>query len=115
MKSDFFYSKSTGLHISRKPLKIDSRIKKAAEKNNIKMGWDDEGRINFIDFDNAKKLLDALNSTMMNPIQYWEILSDAKEIKDKEMIEELTSDRYCEWLNRVYLKQGLVGSILVIT
>lgn len=56
MKSDFFYSKSTGLYVARKPLKIDSRTKKAAEKYKVKLDWDDEGRINYIDFDNAKLL-----------------------------------------------------------
>ena len=106
MKSDFFYSKSAGLYVCTKPLKIDSRVKKAAEKNKIKMGWDDEGRINNIDFDNAKKLLKGLGAIMMTPTDYWKVMRDAKQAGNKEMAESLASDRFCEWLDRVYLENG---------
>jgi inorganic pyrophosphatase/exopolyphosphatase len=103
MKSDFFYSKSTGLYVSRKPLKIDSRVKKAAEKAGIKLSWDDEGRINFVDFDASKKILISLGAVMLSPVDYWKVLEDAKNEKDEDMILELTSNKYCEWLDRVYL------------
>lgn len=103
MKSDFFYSKSTGLYVSRKPLKIDSRVKKAAEKVNVELTWDDEGRINFVDFDQAKRILFSLGSVMLSPIDYWKVLEDVKNEKDEEMIQELMSNKYCEWLDRVYL------------
>jgi inorganic pyrophosphatase/exopolyphosphatase len=103
MKSDFFYSKSTGLYVSRKPLKIDSRVKKASEQAGIKLSWDDEGRINFLDFDASKKILASLGAVMLNPVEYWKVLEDAKNEKDEDMINELTSSKYCEWLDRVYL------------
>ncbi len=103
METDFFYSRSTKLYISRKPLKIDSRVKRAAERLNMKLNWDDEGRINFVDFDQAKKLLSSLGSAMLSPIEYWQVLKDAKKEKDANMIKELMSDKYCEWLDRVYL------------
>jgi len=103
MKSDFFYSKSTNLYVSRKPLKIDSRVKKASDSINIKLSWDDEGRINFVDFDTSKKVLDSLGATMLNPVEYWNVLEDAKKEQDIEMIQELMSNKYCEWLDRVYL------------
>ncbi len=103
MKSDFFHSKSTGLYVSRKPLKIDSRVKKAAEKIKIKLNWDDEGRINFVNFDESKKILSSLGSIMLSPVDYWKVLEDAKKEKDEDMIQELTSSKYCEWLDRVYL------------
>src|SRR3989344_3467298 len=103
MKSDFFYSKSTRLYVSRKPLKIDSRVNKAAQQAKMNLSWDDEGRINFIDFDDSKKILDSLGSLMLSPVEYWKVLEDAKNEADDEMIQELTSSKYCEWLDRVYL------------
>ncbi|MBI4918771.1 DHH family phosphoesterase [archaeon] len=105
MKTGFFYSKTTGMYISRKPLKIDSRVKIAAEKTYLKIDWDDEGRINFIDFETARKLLDSLNSQMLSPIEYWQVLNDA-ENEDTDMFHELTSKEYAEWLDRVYLRKG---------
>ncbi len=105
MKTGFFYSKTTGLHISRTPLKIDSRVKKAAEKANLKIEWDDEGRINFIDFDTARKLLDSLGSQMLSPVEYWQAINDAEK-EDEDMFRELTSHEYAEWLDRVYLRNG---------
>src|SRR3989344_621405 len=98
MKSDFFYSKSTGLYVSRKPLKIDSRVKKAGEEAGVKLSWDEEGRINFVDFDDSKRILLSLGSKMLSPVEYWKILEDAKNEKEEDMIQELTSGRYCEWL-----------------
>jgi inorganic pyrophosphatase/exopolyphosphatase len=106
MKSDFFYSKSTGLYVSRKPLKIDSRVKKSAEQAGVKLSWDDEGRINFMDFDDSKKILTFLGSIMLSPVEYWKVLEDAKLEADDEMIRELTSNKYCEWLDRVYLREN---------
>jgi inorganic pyrophosphatase/exopolyphosphatase len=106
MRADFFYSKSTGLYVSRKPLKIDSRIKRAAEKVKVKLSWDDEGRLNFMDFDDSKKVLAALGSIMLSPVEYWKVLEDAKASKDENMIAELTSNKYCEWLDRTYLKDN---------
>ncbi|MFA6089118.1 MAG: hypothetical protein WC755_04605 [Candidatus Woesearchaeota archaeon] len=104
--SKFFYSKSTGLYVSISPLKIDSRVKKAAEKEGIVLNWDDEGRINNIDFDDSKNLLKSLNSCMLTPIEYWKVLKDAKELNCKEMFDSLVSDKFCEWLDRVYLKDN---------
>jgi inorganic pyrophosphatase/exopolyphosphatase len=106
MKSEFFYSKSAKLYISLKPLKINSRTKKASEKHSIEMSWDDEGRINYIDFDNSIKLLNSLGARMMTPIEYWLILKDAYEEKNEDMIDSLQSREFCEWLNRVYLSEG---------
>lgn len=102
MKTDFFYSSSTGLYVSRKPLKIDSRVKKAAEKFGISLQWDDEGRIHYVDFDSSKKILSSLWSSMLSPVDYWKVLRDAEDIWDKDMVQELMSDTYCERLDRTY-------------
>ena len=102
MKGDFFYSESTGLYVARKPLRIDARVKDAAKKKDVKLEWDDEGRISFIDFDDSKDVLAALGAHMLTPIEYWSVYNDAKNLLDKDMIAELTSSEYAEWLNRVY-------------
>lgn len=102
MKSDFFYSKSTRLYISRKPLKINSRTKQAIDRTGLSIEWDDEGRINFATFDEAKRILSALGSSMLSPVEYWKALRDAQKEKDYGMVHELTSDKYCEWLDRIY-------------
>ncbi|MGV8162867.1 MAG: DHH family phosphoesterase [Candidatus Nanoarchaeia archaeon] len=103
MKSDYFYSKSTGLYVYRKPVVIDARVKNAAKNAKVSLQWDDEGRLNYLDFDDSIHLLEALGSVLMNPNQYWLILNDAKQENDEDMIEELTSSQYTEWLNRVYI------------
>ncbi|MCX6823236.1 MAG: DHH family phosphoesterase [candidate division SR1 bacterium] len=102
MNSNFFYSSSTGLYVSRKPLKIDSRVKKAAEKFGITLQWDDEGRIHYVDFDSSRKILSSLGSCMLSPVEYWKVLRDAEKTGDDDMVHELMSDCYCERLDRTY-------------
>ena len=106
MVSDFFYSKSTKLFIARNPLKIDSRIFKAAKNIGLKLSWDDEGRINNLDFNDSGQLLLSLGSMRLSPKEYWLVLEDAKKAKDNRMIDSLCSDQYCEWLDRVYSAEG---------
>ena len=106
MKSDFFYSPSTGIYMALGPLKIDSRVKKAAEDSKLILDWDDEGRINNIDFDDAKKLLKCLGSFMLTPVEYWKVMNDAKKARNKEILDSLTSNKFCEWLNRAYFREG---------
>ena len=84
-------------------MKIDSRVKKAVERLKLKIQWDDEGRINFVDFDDAKKIVASLGSSILSPVEYRKVLQDAKEEKDSNMVQEMMSDKYCEWLDRVYL------------
>src|SRR4030042_5571772 len=98
MKGDYFYSESTGLYVSRKPLVIDARVKDAAERAGVRVDWDDEGRINYIDFDDAKALMHALGSELLDPIEYWNVLDDAREANDTDMVDSLMSNRSCEWL-----------------
>lgn len=105
MTQDFFYSKSTGLYIARKPLVIDARVKKAAAVARISLDWNDEGVINNIDFDDAKRLLQSLGAKLLTPIEYWKVYSDAINTNDSGMIKELESDRYAEWLDRVYTSE----------
>lgn len=106
MQDSYFYSKSTKLYISRKPLLIDSRVKAAAKQINLNLNWTDTGWINYIDFADAKKLLSSLDSCMLSPVDYWLVYRDALEDGDMNMVEELCSGEYCEWLDRVYLRDG---------
>jgi len=106
MKNDFFYSPSTKLYVSRKPLNIDARVKEAAEKAQVTLDWDDEGRINNIDFDNTKKLMQNLDAKILTPNEYWAVFNDAVEANDEDMVKELCSNKYTEWLDRVYLSEN---------
>lgn len=106
MKSNFFYSKSTGLYVSRDPLAIDARVKEAADKLDINIDWNDEGIINNIDYDNAKKLILGLSAKILSPIEYWTVFNDAIQADDNEMLRELCSNKYAEWLDRVYFNEG---------
>ncbi len=100
MKTDFAYSKKTGLYVARSPLRLDSRVNQAADDAGVKLDWDDEGRIINLDFDSSKKLLESLDSVMMTPIEYWTVHSES----DPEMRAELESPLFAEWLDRVYLQ-----------
>ena len=106
MPGDFFYSKSTKLYLSRKPLSIDARVKKAADKSKIILDWNDEGIINNIDFDDSKKLMQNLGAKILTPIEYWAAYKDAIEANDLNMLNELQSSKYTEWLDRVYLTEN---------
>lgn len=105
-KDSFYYSRSAWLFIALKPLKIDARVKEAAERANIELHWDDEGKINFIDFDDSRMLLKALGSQMLTPGEYWRAYEDALEENNEPVLRSLTSDRYCERLDRVYRRDG---------
>lgn len=102
----YFYSPSSGLYVSLSPLKIDSRVKITAQKIGVELDWDDEGNINFIDFDDTKKLLSALGSRLLSPVEYWQVMIDAVKVGDQIVIDSLTSDKFCEWIDRTYLKTG---------
>ncbi len=105
MGNDYFYSKSTGLYVAREPLKIDARVIKAAVDGGVKLRWSDEGWINSIVFLEAIYLLRNLGGTMMTMREYWLILNDAKEAGDADMVAQLQSDHYAEWLNTVFEKK----------
>ncbi len=115
METGYFYSKSTGLYVAREPLKIDSRIIKAALDCGIELNWDDEGRINYISFYEGLFLLQKLGSTMLTEKDYWLVFKDAKEANDKDMLEQLQSDKHTEWLNTIFEKKEYVIENLVIT
>lgn len=115
METGYFYSKSTGLYIAREPLKIDARIIKAALDCGIQLNWDDEGRINYISFYEGLFLLQKLGATMLTKKDYWLVFKDAKEANDKDMIEQLQSDKYTEWLNTIFEKKEYAIENLVIT
>lgn len=114
MEAGYFYSKSTGLYVSREPLKIDARIIKAASDCKLQLNWDDEGRINYISFYEALFLLQRLGATMLSMKDYWLVLRDAKEVGDEDMIKQLQSNRCAEWLNSIFEnKEHVVTNLLI--
>lgn len=102
METGYFFSKSTGLFVAKGPLRIDARVSKAASECDLTLQWDDEGRICRITFLEAQYLLQRLGATMMSMKEYWLVRRDAEEAGDAEMLRELQSERYAEWLNSVF-------------
>lgn len=102
---DFFYSKSLNIFVSLQPLKIEERVLNAAKILGIDLSWDDVGMVNHINFKEAKLLIKKLNSTMLSPNDYWKVLKDAEEEGRYDVIKELTSSEYVEWLDAVYFKE----------
>ncbi len=110
MERGYFYSKSTNLYVSREPLKIDARVIKVATDCGINLNWDDEGRINYITFYESLFLLQKLGATTLTMKDYWLVLRDAKEANDEDMVRQLQSDKYAEWLNTVFERKEYVKS-----
>lgn len=103
MAGGYFYSKSTGLFVAREPLRIDARIIEAATfGDKIELRWDDEGRINNLNFLESLYLLQNLGGTMMTVREFWQVLTDAEQAGDSGMISQLQSDHYAEWLNTIF-------------
>jgi len=67
--------------------------------------WDDEGRINLINFWDGLTLLKSLDANMLSLREYWLVFRDAQEAKDQNMLEHLQSNEYAEWLNTVFEKK----------
>ncbi|MBU4304061.1 MAG: class IV adenylate cyclase [Candidatus Omnitrophica bacterium] len=103
---EFFYSDSLGSYISRRPLKVDASVVQAAARIGIKLEWDDAGRIGSISFYNARRLLKELGMEMMSHREYWQILREACIAGDREMVRELLSDKYAEWLDVIFIKKN---------
>lgn len=115
MEAGYFYSKSTGLYVAREPLKIDARVIKVASDCGIHLNWDDEGRINFISLYEGLYLLQKLGATMLTIRDYWLVLKDAQEANDIEMVQQLQSHRYAEWLSTIFEKKEYAIENLQIT
>lgn len=109
---EFFYSESLGAYLSRKPLKVDAYVLTAATELGIKLDWDDSGRIGAISFYDTKRLLKKLGLELMSHLDYWRVLKDACAADDKEMIKDLLSDKYAEWLDVIFIEKG--GSYYMI-
>lgn len=105
MESDFFYSPSTKLYVAREPLKVDARVVRSAAEQNFGIQWDEEGRINRITLPEGLLLLRKLGSCMLTVRDYWQVLQDAFILEDEDMVKQLQSGSYTEWLNTVFKRK----------
>ena len=105
VEGEYFYSPTIDRYVSRKPLKVDARTVKAADKLGIKLSWDDEGRINYISRDDGTSLLRELGAEVLSPSQFWRVYNDAVEAQDTEMIKSLTSKEFAEWLDVHFIEE----------
>ena len=100
----FFYSEAIQKWVAYGPLKVDERVLKAAKQHNIEIDWDEEGNVCNISFLNAQKLLKALDSYMLSPVEYWQVLEEASRLSDSLRVRALTADEFGEWLDVLFYK-----------
>lgn len=106
VENKYYYSKTLGLYISLEPLKVNNKLLNIGKKIGVEISWNDDGMINFINYPDAKKILKELGSYMLSPNEYWQVINDAKEENRNDVIEALTSKKYVEWLDVVYIKNS---------
>lgn len=98
---EFFYSNALGRYIAYHPLSIDDRVVKAAKESGVDITWDDEGRVNFISYPEAKALFSALGSSILSPREYWMIYEEAFRYGDTKVLSSLQSESFVEWFDVV--------------
>ncbi|OGZ60493.1 MAG: hypothetical protein A3B96_00885 [Candidatus Spechtbacteria bacterium RIFCSPHIGHO2_02_FULL_43_15b] len=102
---DFLYSKKLDLYISRTPLYISSRVHKAAKNAGVdSLGWDEQGRINNISFIDAKKVLQALGSSMLSVHEYAIVLDELE--NERPDHDKLLSNDFAEWLDTIFWRRN---------
>ena len=99
--NQYFFSPSTGLYVKRDFLRATKQVRETAEICGIGVSWDKEGRINNITYGEAMKLLSRLGFTALSLKEYWQVLKDAREIRDQQMVGHLQSNGFVEFLHTV--------------
>jgi inorganic pyrophosphatase/exopolyphosphatase len=96
-----FYSRSTGLHIQREFMKVDATVKAAAAALDIKLSWDEQDRINRINYYDAMRLLRYLGKEAMGLNEFWSVRKDAYDAHDVQMQEHLQHPGFVEFLDTI--------------
>jgi hypothetical protein len=99
--NEYFYSPSTDLFVKRDFLKVTKRVREAAKKCGIRIFHDAKERVNNLTYGEAVRLLQELGFTAMSLREYWNVLRDANDVRDRQMTESLTSGGFVEFLHTV--------------
>jgi inorganic pyrophosphatase/exopolyphosphatase len=97
--NEYFYSPSIKLWIKRDFLKKSSDIIRTAKQLKLKISFDKEKRINYITYPETKLLSKSAGFLILALKEYWQVLNDAKKIKDVQMIESLQGSNFVEFLD----------------
>lgn len=109
---DFFYSEKLGLFISKKPLLISSRVLQAADRIGLKLQWDNQGRINRIQFGQAKQLLRELGAEMLDIRGFTTAFSELIEKGQPDLMACLQTEEFSEWLDTCFRHNGTEAFII---
>jgi len=99
--NEYYYSSAADLFVKREFLKRDESVERAAEELGIELSTDKEGRLNNITFGEVKQLLGKLGLSAMSMPEYWNILKEAEEAHDQQMIAHLKSPGFVEMTDTV--------------
>lgn len=102
---NFFYSEKLNKYVAKQPLKVDETVLRAADKLQLNLSWDNEGRINNLSYIEAKLLAQELGFVFLSPSEFWQIYDEALRQKDQSMLDSLRSDQFTEWLDVCYRKE----------
>jgi len=87
--NEYFYSPANKLRIKRDFLKKSNDLLQAVKQGKLRVSFDKKKRINYITYPESKILANKLNFMILSMKEYRLALSDAKKIKDIQMIESL--------------------------
>ena len=102
----WIYSEKLDLYICLDVLKADSHVMAVAKANGIRLEWDEYGNIINLEFDDAKKLASCLGMGILSPAEYWTFYNELDRRGETEILKSFASDKYAEFLDRVYLRDG---------
>ncbi|MBO4899172.1 MAG: hypothetical protein J5509_02675 [Lachnospiraceae bacterium] len=102
----WIYSEKLDLYICLDVLKADSHVMAVAKKCGICLEWDEYGNIINLEFDDAKKLASSLGMGILSPAEYWICYNELDGRGETEILRSFASDKYAEFLDRVYLRDG---------
>jgi len=97
--NEYFDSSLTKLWIKRDFLKKSKDVIKATKQLKLKISFDEEKRVNYITYPEAKLLSKSMGFSTLALKEYWQVLKDAKKIKDIQMIESLQGSNFVEFLD----------------
>lgn len=97
----YFHSPSTKLYVKREFLKKTKRVRQAATACGIELSWDEQGRVNYLTYGEAVRLLAQLGFRPPSLSEYWRILRDALKIRDQQLVSHLQSNGFVEFLHTV--------------
>jgi hypothetical protein len=103
--NEYYHSDSIDMNVKREFLKEDEDVRTAALELGIELSQDEKGRINNISHPEAMLILKKLGMKAMSLSEYWQVLKEAKDKNDKQMIEHLQSSGFVEFLDTVILDQ----------